>query len=162
MRVVSVTGSALHTDRVRTLEGVTPTAYVRANGRAIFGFTLPFALILYLALRGGGYDPIVRGEVGLAVWAVVLVGAAVGALSTAGWTRAAWALAALFGAFALWTGVAVIWSDSVEKTISELARVAAYGGVLVLGLTLGTREDFKRTVAAVGVALATVALLALA
>jgi hypothetical protein len=147
---------------VRPLAGDAPAAYLRLHGRAIFGFTLPFALVLYLALRGGGYDPIIRGEFGLVVWAIVLGGASVGALSTAGWTRAAWLLAGLFGAFAMWTGLAVIWSDSVEKTLSEFARVATYGGVLALGLTFGTREDFKRTVAGVATALALVALIALA
>jgi hypothetical protein len=147
---------------VRPLAGAAPAAYLRLHGRAIFGFLLPFALILYIALRGGGYDPIVRGEFGLAVWVIVLVGAALGALATAGWTRLAWVLAGLFGAFAVWTGLAVIWSDSVEKTISEFARVATYGGVLALGLTFGTRPDFKRTVAGVGSALALVSLLALA
>ena len=44
------------------------------------GTVLPFLLILYLALRGGGYDAVVRSEVGVAIWWIVVLGAIVGVL----------------------------------------------------------------------------------
>ncbi|MGH2950597.1 MAG: hypothetical protein ACRDKX_00950, partial [Solirubrobacterales bacterium] len=63
-----------------------PVAWGRTLARhrpAIAGYALPFLLILYLALEGGGYDPIVRGEVGIAVWWIVLLGAVAGVLPAA-------------------------------------------------------------------------------
>ena len=49
---------------------------LRRLGPAIAGWALPFALVLYLGLKGGGYDAVVRSEVGIAVWWIVLLGAA--------------------------------------------------------------------------------------
>ena len=57
--------------RVRSL-----AATLRFDGRPLAAWTLGFAPVLYLALRGGGYDIAVRSEVGLAVWWIVLVGVA--------------------------------------------------------------------------------------
>jgi O-antigen ligase len=152
----------LHTVAVKHETGVKTAWLRRLDGAAIFGFLLPFSIVLYLAMRGGGFDEIVRGEFGVFIWWVVLLGSAVGVLSTAGWSRAPWTLLALFAAFTVWTGVAIIWSDSAERTVLELARNASYGGVLLLGLSAGTRQSLKRTVAGVATALAAVALIALA
>ena len=44
---------------------------------------VPFLLIVYAGLKGGGYDAIIRGEVGIAVWWIVLLGALVGAFPLA-------------------------------------------------------------------------------
>jgi len=41
-------------------------------------WVLTFAPVLYLGLRGGGYDAVVRGEVGIAVWWLLAVGALAG------------------------------------------------------------------------------------
>ena len=52
-----------------------------ATGSRLLGSTvLPFTLVLYLALEGGGYDVLVRSEVGVAIWWIVLLGALVGVL----------------------------------------------------------------------------------
>ena len=51
-------------------------AAFRERGPAIAGFVLPFALVVYLGLKGGGYDLVVRSEVGIAIWWIVLLGAA--------------------------------------------------------------------------------------
>jgi hypothetical protein len=147
---------------VESRAGINSVSFARPHRQAVFGFLLPFSIVLYLALKGGGYDPIARGEFGVVIWWMVLLGSAAGALSTAGLSRAAWTLLGLFGAFAIWTGLGIIWSESSERSVIELARVATYGGVLVLGLTVGTREALKRTVAGIASALALVALLALA
>ena len=40
---------------------------------AVWGFGLPAMLVLYLGLKGGGYDTVVRSEVGIAVWWLVLL-----------------------------------------------------------------------------------------
>jgi O-Antigen ligase len=101
---------------------------------------LAAALVVYLALQNGGYDPIPRDQVGIAVWWVLLLGVAVEALPVPGRTRAALVALGLLLGFALWTALSLAWTDSSERTATELARVAAYLGVFALGISLATRR----------------------
>ena len=41
---------------------------------------LGFGLVVYLGIKGGGFDPLVHDQVGIAVWWVLLVAVAVGAV----------------------------------------------------------------------------------
>lgn len=134
---------------------------VRRHGPAFAGWLLPFLLVLYLALKEGGYDATIRSEVGIAVWWIVLVGAAVGALPSARITRVGWVGLGLFGAFALWTGLGIGWSESAERSVAELGRVATLLGVFALALSVQGREAARRTVAAIASATGVVAVLAL-
>ena len=81
-----------------------------------------------------------RGQVGIAVWWIVLLGVAVEALPVPGRTRAGLAALGLLSGFAVWTGLAFIWTESDERTATELARVVTYLGVFVLGICLVTRR----------------------
>jgi hypothetical protein len=101
---------------------------------------LAAVLVAYLALENGGYDPIPRDQVGLLVWWVVLLGVSIGALPVPGRTRAGLAALGLLLGFTVWTGLALIWTESTERTMTEFARVATYLGVLVLGVCLATRS----------------------
>ncbi|MEA2218426.1 MAG: hypothetical protein QOJ35_1052, partial [Solirubrobacteraceae bacterium] len=47
----------------------------RVDPPALAAWTLAFAVVFYLALSNGGYDTIVRSQVGVAVWWIVLLGA---------------------------------------------------------------------------------------
>src|SRR5689334_10664229 len=107
----------------------------RFDGAALGAWTLAFALVAYLALRGGGYDTVVRSEVGVAIWWIVLLGAAAGVLP-AGIRREGLVTIGLLAGFAVWTGLATTWSESAERTVVELGRVTAYLGVLVLAIAL--------------------------
>ncbi len=97
-------------------------------------------LVVYLALENGGYDPIPREEVGVAVWWLVLLGVAVEALPVPGRTRAGLAVLGLLAGFGAWTAISLGWTQSAERTATELARVATYLGVLALGICLATRR----------------------
>ena len=134
---------------------------VRRFGPVLAGYALPFLLVFYLAMKGGGYDSIVRGEVGVAVWWVVLIGAAVGALPAARITAAGWVMFGLLAAFAVWTTLGISWSDSAERSAAEAGRVAAYLGVFVIALTAQRGEAVRRTVISVGSAIAVISVLAL-
>jgi hypothetical protein len=130
-------------------------------GPALVGSVLPFALVLYLALRGGGYDRVVYSEVGIAVWWVLLLGALVGVLPAARISRAGWvALALLFG-FVVWTALGITWSESAERSAAEAGRMAAYLGVFALALAAQDRDGLRRTINAVAAAIVLVGLLAL-
>src|ERR1700737_2306868 len=83
----------------------------RVDPPAISAWTLAFALVAYLALRNGGYDTIVRSEIGVAIWWIVLLAALAGVLP-ARIGRAGWMAIGLLAGFALWTGIAIGWSES--------------------------------------------------
>jgi hypothetical protein len=118
---------------------------VRLDPPAVAAWTLAFALVAYLALSDGGYDTVVRGEVGVAVWWIVLLGALAGILpGRIG--RAGWLAIGLLAAFALWTGLATGWSESAERSTIELGRVATYLGVLVLAIALQGRAAARQTI----------------
>ena len=103
-------------------------------GPILAGTVLPFALVLYLALEGGGYDVVVRGEVGIAIWWIVLLGALVGALPVRAFGRAELAGVGLLLAFAAWTALGISWSPSSERSVEEAGRVLIFVGVLALSV----------------------------
>jgi hypothetical protein len=118
---------------------------LRLDPPAIAAWTLAFAVVAYLALSDGGYDTVVRGQVGVAVWWIVLLGALAGILpGRIG--RAGWVAIGLLAAFALWTGLATGWSESAERSTIELGRVATYLGVLVLAIVLQGRSAARHTI----------------
>jgi len=135
-------------------------ATLRLDQRAIGAWTLGFAPVLYLALRGGGYDIVIRSEAALAAWWIVLLGVVVGVLPLQRIGRLGWACGGLLGLFVLWTVVAVAWSSSAERTMTEFGRVAGYLGFLVLGLCVLRRDTVRQLVTGMGVAFGVVGLLA--
>jgi heme/copper-type cytochrome/quinol oxidase subunit 2 len=141
--------------------GVSALEVGRRLGPLVAGYVMPFLLVFYLAMKGGGYDAVVRSQVGIAVWWIVLLGAAVGALPVARLSRSAWAMFGLLAAFCAWTALSIGWSESGERSAAELARVAVYLGVFALALTAHGREGLRRTVYSIGAAIAVVAGLAL-
>jgi tetratricopeptide (TPR) repeat protein len=135
--------------------------YRERLGPILASTVLPFALVLYLALEGGGYDVVVRSEVGVAIWWIVLLGALVGILPVRPLGRAEQIGLSLLLAFALWTALGISWSESSERSVEEVGRLLIFVGVLALALSAQNREALPRTVRAVGAAIAVVGLAAL-
>jgi len=140
-----------------------PPARRRLGGRvdapALSAWTMAFALVAWLALRDGGYDTVVRSEAGIAVWWAVLLLALAG-LVPARLGAAGWVALGLLGAFAAWTGLAIGWSESAERSVLELGRLAAYLGVLVLAIALQGRAAARHTIAGLASAIGLVTVLA--
>jgi tetratricopeptide (TPR) repeat protein len=132
---------------------------VRRDPPALAAWTLAFTLVAYLALRNGGYDTVVRSEVAVAVWWLVLLTALAGMLP-ARIGAAGWVAIALLAAFAAWTGLAIGWSESAERSSIELGRVAAHLGVLVLAIALQGRTAARTTINGVACAIGFVTALA--
>jgi hypothetical protein len=120
-----------------------------------------FGLVAYLGLEGGGYDPLVHDRVGIAVWWILIAGLLVGALPTARLSPAAWISLGLLAAFAAWTALSLIWTESVEQTFAEAARVAGYMGVFVLALLAWRPNGARRMAAAVAAGVSLVVVVAL-
>jgi O-Antigen ligase len=134
---------------------------LQAAGPALAAYALPFLLVLYLALQGGGYDTIVHSEVGVAVWWIVLLGAVAGILPLARIGRIGWIGIGLLVGYAVWTALGISWSESSGRSVAELARVASYAGILALALAIQGWDGVRRTVSAIAAAIAVVALFAL-
>jgi len=130
-------------------------------GPRIADTLLPFALVLYLALEGGGYDSVVRSEVGVAAWWLLVLGAILGLLPRCRPSRTGWILLALLAALTVWTGLGMIWSESAERSAQELVRVASLLGVFALGLSIQGPGSLRRSLAAIAAAIGLVAFLAL-
>ena len=147
--------------RARAPQGVDLAAAWARVGPPLVGWLLPFALVVYLALKGGAYDDVIRGQAGIAITWVLLLGALVGVLPVARIGRSGWVALALVGAFAAWTAMGIAWSDSAGRSVTELGRDAMFVAVFALALAAQGREGVRRTVGAVTAAIGVVALLAL-
>ncbi|MBA3746416.1 MAG: hypothetical protein H0W96_02865, partial [Solirubrobacterales bacterium] len=133
----------------------------RVDAPAVAAWTLAFAVVAYLALSNGGYDTVVRSQVGIAVWWIVLLAALAGVLPMRiGATS--WVAIGLLSGFALWIGLATGWSESAERSTIELGRVAAYLGVLVLAIALQGRAAARHTINGLACAIGLVTVLAVA
>jgi hypothetical protein len=131
-------------------------------GLSVVGFGLPFLLVIYLAFAGGGYDAVVYGQVGILCWAAILLGTLIGVLPLARPSAAGWWVIGLLAALAVWTAFGLLWTDSSERTVGEMARVASFLGVFVLLVSVQGREAVHNAVFGVAAALGVVAVLALA
>jgi hypothetical protein len=142
--------------------GLPARAWQTIDVGAVSTWLLTFAVVLYLALAGGGYDLVVRNQVGIAVWWGLLLCGVLGVLANRPRGRLAWLAGGAFGCFLLWTGITATSSVSFERSLTELSRIACYLGVLALGLSIHRDRDraIRHTVAAVASAVAVVAVLA--
>jgi O-antigen ligase len=117
-----------------------------------------FALLLslYLGLSGGGYDIVVRSEIGLIVWWFLLLGILIGVLPYARVPRAGWIAASLLGGFLVWSWLGLSWSSSHELTLNEVCRLSTYLGVLLLGLCVVTQDTARSLLNGLGCGIAAV------
>ncbi len=115
----------------------------RLQARRAAGFVAALSLTLLLALERGGYDIVIRHQVGLAVWAAVALGLGVGVLPRARLTPAAWVTLGGFAALAGLTLLAHIWTESDARTTEELARTLEYTGVVTLAFLALNRYTWR-------------------
>jgi O-antigen ligase/polysaccharide polymerase Wzy-like membrane protein len=139
----------------------TAAEFVDRNGPKLASWALPFALTVYLGLKGGGYDIVVRNEVGIAVWWIVLLGAVTGVLPSFRLGRLGWIALGLLTAFAAWTTLGISWSSSSERSVIEASRVAIYLGVFALAISMRRPGTLKRTINGLAAGIVVVALFAL-
>ncbi|HNA24336.1 MAG TPA: O-antigen ligase family protein [Solirubrobacterales bacterium] len=123
---------------------------------------LGFGAVFYLSMQGGGYDLLVRNQVGIAIWWVAVVGVVVGALPVRRPNRLVLVALGLLLGFAIWTGLSLFWTESQERTANELSRMVVYVGIFALALLIRGTRGTRQMVAAVGAAIALVGLIALA
>ena len=122
----------------------------------------PIALIVGLALAGGGYDVSDRHIAGLAVWLVVVVLIVLGAASRATLARPFYWATGLIGGLALLSAISSSWSGSVELSVTEADRVLVYLGFFLAAFLIAqTDQRRQRFAEGLTIAAAIVALLGL-
>jgi hypothetical protein len=137
------------------------TAGVQGTGvRRSLVWLLAVAFSVYLGLSGGGYDIVVRSELGLVIWWFVLLGVLVGALPYAQIPRAGWIATVLLGGFLVWTWIGLSWSSSHELTLDEVCRLSSYLGCFLLALCVITPETARSLVSGLACGIAAVSAIA--
>jgi hypothetical protein len=122
---------------------------------------LTFALVAFLGLEGGGYDPLVHDQVGIAVWWLLLVAVVVGMVPRRQPAPTALAAIALLGGFALWVVLSLIWTESSGRTFAEIARVVTYLGVFGIAVMTRDPRETQGLIGAVAAAIGLVVAVAL-
>lgn len=136
-------------------------AHRRLDWAAVGAWLLCFGLVVFLGLEGGGYDPLVHDQVGIAAWWVVLVTVGVGALPRRRLGGTALVALGLLAALALWILLSLSWTESVERTFVDAARALTYVGVFALVLTTRDSRETQRLIGAVAAGIAFVVGIAL-
>ena len=113
----------------------------------------PLALILGLALAGGGFDLSDRHIAGLAVWLVVVVLLALGAAGRATLGRPFYWASGLILGLALFSAISSLWSGSIELSVTEADRVLVYLGFFLAAFLIA-QTDQRRQRFAEGIAIA--------
>ncbi len=94
--------------------------------------SIPFAILLVVAFRGGGADLVARQEMSIfLLWGIALA-VAFGVLPRARPSRALGRVMAFGLLFFALTALSATSTESIEQSAVELARVVAYGGIVVL------------------------------
>ena len=124
-------------------------------------FLVPLALVTYLGFAGGGFEPVVRDRVGLIVWLPILVGTTAAMGRPIRLPKAARAAILVLAAFAVWTGLSMIWSESAGLSADELARASTYLGILVLSMAVSRLGRIELTLAGVATGVAVIVCAAL-
>lgn len=132
----------------------------RRAGQDLAAWLVGFAPVLYLALRGGGYDPVVRGEVALVLWWVLIVGAAAGLGGFRHVGRAGWAAVGLLAALLAWSALGLTVTESAERTVADLGKLSGYLAMLLLALAVRRRGRGRWLMHGLGCALGLVISLA--
>jgi O-antigen ligase/polysaccharide polymerase Wzy-like membrane protein len=128
---------------------------------AAASWALCFGIVVLLGLEGGGYDPLVHDQFGIAAWWALLVTVALGVLPRRRLPTAALVAVALLAAFAVWICLSLIWTESVEKTFVDVGRVLTYLAIFSLVLITRDGRETQRLLGAVAAGIVVVAGVAL-
>lgn len=122
----------------------------------------PLALILGLALAGGGFVLSERHVAGLAVWLLLVGMLALGAAGRATLGRSFYWTTGLLAGLALFSAFSSLWSGSVELSVTEADRVLVYLGFFLAAFLIAqTDQRRQRFAEGIGISLIAIAVVAL-
>jgi hypothetical protein len=132
-----------------------------ADWSFVWPWLLGFGLTAYLGLSGGGFDPLLSGQAGIAIWWVLLLTVLVAALPRRRLGTLSLCALGLLAAFVLWTALSLRWTESTEKTAADLAQVTTFLGVFALALFSRADHGARRMLSAVAAGIVLVSVVAL-
>lgn len=122
----------------------------------------PLALLLGLALAGGGFELAQRHIAGLAVWLTVVALLVFGVAGQARLGRPFYWVGGLLAGLALLSAMSSLWSGSVELSVIEADRVLVYLGIFLAAFLIAqTDERRQRFAEGLTIAIVAIAILAL-
>jgi hypothetical protein len=114
-----------------------------------------------LAYDRGGFALSARATTAIVAWWALLLGVGLGVWPRTRVPRAAWIVAGLLAAFAIWTFVSIWWAKSAENAFVEFNRVTMYLAIFLLALCAGTRANLRRWADGLALGIAAIAVVAL-
>jgi len=124
-------------------------------------FFLAFAGIIGLSLGDGGYDAVVRNQIGILVWWLLGLGAVFGLLPRVRPPRLAIVGGAALLGLVGWMALGLFWTESAEGTMADVGRVSVIAGFFLAAMALRPPKGVPRVIDGVAAAVAVVCLLAL-
>jgi tetratricopeptide (TPR) repeat protein len=134
--------------------------------RHLFKLDIWFAAVIggvtfLLAYDQGGFTLSSRATTAIVAWWALLLGLGLGVWPRSNVPRAAWTVAGLLIAFAVWTLCSVGWADSAENAFLEFNRVTLYVAVFLLSMFAGSRANLTRWPDGLAVGISAVAMVSL-
>src|SRR2546423_5667004 len=126
------------------LSGAGDAAAIRAKWGERAAFAAPLALILGLALAGGGFGVSDRHVAGILIWLVVIGLVVLGVAASAVIARPFVVIGGLLGVLAAFTALSSFWSASVERSVIEADRVLVYLGGFVAAFLIAQPGNRRR------------------
>ena len=134
----------------------------RLSVRRATVFVISAGLTTYIAMRGGGYDIVVRQELALVVWAFIALGLTLGVFPRSRPMRAILIPLGFVTALLVWMCLSLHWTESAERTFAEIARFLMYAGIATLAIVSLNRHTFRAAASGLSVAALAVAAIAVA
>ncbi len=120
------------------------------------------AAVFFLSYANGGFEPTTRAYAAIAAWWVLGAGAAIGlGFARARLSRAAVAVPALFGLFAVWTLISMAWAPDGERAFAQFDEVSLYAAALVLAIVVARFVPASFLAGGIALALGAIATVAL-
>jgi hypothetical protein len=119
------------------------------------------ALIFLTAYDKGSFGLSARATTAIAaVWALLLA-LGLGVWPRARVPRAAFVVAGLLGAFAMWSFLSIFWAESAENAFTEFNRVTLYLAIYLIAVCAGTRATLERWANGIAIGVTAIAVVAL-
>ncbi len=134
----------------------------RLEVRRTTAFCVSAGLIMYLALNKGGYGIGIRQSVGFLAWALIAIGFACGFLPRSKPRRLVAIPLLCAAALLFWMALSLEWTESVERTTAEIARLLTYFALVAAAIFSLNRYTFRAAAAGLSFAALAVCGLALA
>ncbi len=127
----------------------------------IASWILGFGLVVFAAASDGAFEIADFGQIGVFAWLLLALGLLVGLFPVDRPWPDGWTAVGLWVGLAAWAALGLLWTDSPDKTWTEVARLATYSGVFALALFSRGRDCLGSQLGSVAAGITVIAGIAL-